>query len=78
MLRIREFLRRVRILGSVHWLTDPDPALFVIGFQNANKIRFFAYYLLNVGTFTPVFKDNKSLRSHKRVEIEVFLNFLAC
>jgi hypothetical protein len=27
---------------------------------------------------TPVFKDNKFLRSHKTVEVGVFLNFLAC
>ncbi len=26
-----------RILGSVHWMTDPDPALSVSGFQETNK-----------------------------------------
>ncbi len=31
--------------------------------------------LLTVGTFTSIFKDDKSLRSHKTVEIKVFLNF---
>jgi hypothetical protein len=24
---------RIRIFGSVHWITDPDSALFVNGFQ---------------------------------------------
>jgi hypothetical protein len=53
------FLRLIRILGSVHWLTDPDlepdpdPDLFVSG-------CFFAYYLLHCNlkyrTFTSVFK----------------------
>ncbi len=36
---------------------------------------FFAYYLL-LGIFTSVFKDSKSLRSHKTVEIKVFLIYL--
>jgi hypothetical protein len=36
--RIRiQVLRRIRILGSVHWIMDPNPALFVSGFQDANK-----------------------------------------
>jgi hypothetical protein len=25
------------LLGSVHWISDPDPALFVSGFQETNK-----------------------------------------
>jgi hypothetical protein len=45
--RIRDILIRIQIVGSVHWITDPDPdpdpALFVNGFQDAN---FFAYHLL--------------------------------
>ncbi len=49
--RIREILRRIRILVSVHWITDPDPALFFVAFKNLTKIsvfyvNFFAYYLL--------------------------------
>ncbi len=32
--------------------------------------------VLSVGTFTSVFKNYKSLRSLKTVEIEAFLNFL--
>jgi hypothetical protein len=47
---------------------DSDPALFVSAFPDANKKL--------VRTFTPVFKDNKSLRSHKTVIIKVFLYFL--
>jgi hypothetical protein len=47
MLRIRDIMRgnRIRILGSVQWITDLDPdpdsdsapALFVNGFDEANK-----------------------------------------
>jgi hypothetical protein len=41
---------------------------------------FFAYYFLKVRycTFTSVFIDKKSKRSHKIVEIKVFLTFFAC
>jgi hypothetical protein len=35
--QIHDILRRRRILGSVHWITDPDPALFVSAFQDADK-----------------------------------------
>jgi hypothetical protein len=39
--RIRDILIRIRIriLGSVHWITDPDPdsSLFGIGFSDANQ-----------------------------------------
>jgi hypothetical protein len=35
--------------------------------------------VLAEGTFTSVFKGNKSLkRSHETLEIKVFLNFIAC
>jgi len=30
---------------SAHWITDSNPALFVSGFQDANKKSFFAYYM---------------------------------
>ncbi len=42
----------IRILGSVHWITDPysapdiDPALFVTVFQETNKYIFFSYVFL--------------------------------
>ncbi len=49
---------KVRILGSTHWLTDPDPdpdpALLVSVFQDANKkvICFPQTFLLTVSIFT--------------------------
>jgi hypothetical protein len=59
-------------------LTDPDPALFDGGFQDANK-KFFRLLLFE-GTFTSVFKNKKTYRSHKTLptylEIKVFLPFL--
>jgi hypothetical protein len=45
---------------------EPDPAIFVIDLQNANKRQIFskklaAYYpVLFIGTFTSFFKDKKS------------------
>ncbi len=49
--RICGILRRIQILGSAHWITDPgdsDPDRFVGGFQDANKKLFFSsdYYFL--------------------------------
>jgi hypothetical protein len=42
--RIRDILIRIRILGSVHWITDPDPypdtALFGSGFQEKKIVLF--------------------------------------
>ncbi len=35
--RIRDILVRIRILGSEHLITNPDPAPFVRDFQDANK-----------------------------------------
>ncbi len=41
MLRIHDILARIRIRGSMLWLTDPDldpdPAIFVIDLQDANE-----------------------------------------
>ncbi len=65
--RIRAILSqiRIRILGPVHWVTDPDldpdPVLFLGCFQETNKICL----LLTEGTFPSVFKLTKS---HKTVE----------
>jgi hypothetical protein len=42
---------------------DPDPAIFVIDLQDANKknkLFYFFCFLLFEGTFTSFFKDNKS------------------
>jgi hypothetical protein len=56
---------------------DPDPSIFIIDFQDANqKIIFLTKFfciLLFEGTFTSFFKEKKSKRSHKTVEINVFL-----
>jgi hypothetical protein len=49
---------------------DPDLAIFVIDLQDAKKKNF--CLLLFEGTFTSFFKDKKSKRSHKAVEIKVF------
>jgi hypothetical protein len=48
LFRIRDMLRRRRILGFVHWITDPDPgpALFVFGCQDVKKFVVFFSFLL--------------------------------
>jgi hypothetical protein len=60
---------------------DPDPSIFIIDLQDANqKIIFLTKFfciLLFEGTFTSFFKGKKSKRSHKRVEIKVFLTIFA-
>jgi hypothetical protein len=60
---------------------DPDPSIFIIDLQDANKKlntfkKFFCIVLFE-GTFTSFFKDKKSKRSHKTVEINVFLTIFA-
>jgi hypothetical protein len=49
------------------WLTDPDPALFVSGFQDANKNKFFFSFfglILTIGKFTDkIFIVKKSQNS---------------
>ena len=47
------------------WSADPDSALLSSGLPDANKKRLFLF----------IFKDKKLLRSHKTVEIKVFLHF---
>jgi hypothetical protein len=60
---------------------DPDPAIFIIDLQDGNKnLLFFNKFfciLLFEGTLTSFFKDKKSKRSHKTVEIKVLLTFFA-
>ncbi len=53
------------------WLMDPDPAIFVIDLQNANKkLNFLKIYI--------IFQwKKKSKRSHKAVGIKVFLTMFA-
>jgi hypothetical protein len=53
---------------------DPDPAIFIINLQDANKKLIFFE-----GPLTSFFKDKNSKRSHKAVGIKVFLtNFAWC
>jgi hypothetical protein len=55
---------------------DPDPSIFIIDLQDANKKLFkkkFSCILLFEGTFTSFFKDKKSKRSHKTVKSRFFL-----
>jgi hypothetical protein len=54
---------------------DPDPSIFIIDLQDANK-KFFCILLFE-GTFTSFFKDKKSKGSHKTVEIKVYLAIFA-
>jgi hypothetical protein len=73
---------RIRILGSEHMITDPDPDpapdpapdLFDGDFQDANINNYIPNFLLI--TFTSVFKDNVPLKSHQTAKIKV-LNFFA-
>jgi hypothetical protein len=54
---------------------DPDPAIFVIDLQDANKKQLFCLLLFE-GTFTSFFKDKKSKRVKKIVGIKVCLTIL--
>jgi hypothetical protein len=60
---------------------DPDPYFFIIDLQDANKklisLKKFFCLLLFEGTFTSFFKSKRSKRSHKTVEIKVFLTIFA-
>jgi hypothetical protein len=59
---------------------DQDPAIFVIDLQDGNKKlieKKFFFLLLFEGAFTSHFKDKKSNRNHKTVEINVFLPIFA-
>jgi hypothetical protein len=64
---IRDILGRIRIRGSVPLTNDPnpDPAIFVLGPQDANTkvanyflLEFFLFITFK-GTFTSFFQDNK-------------------
>jgi hypothetical protein len=68
---------RIRIRGSMP-LTNGSGSLpfSSLTFKTLTKNKFkkkFFYFLL-FGTFTSFFKDNKKKRSHKTVEIKVFLS----
>ena len=60
---------------------DPDPSIFIIDIQDDNKKlikkkKVFCILIFE-GTFTSFFQGKKSKRSHKTVEIKVFLNIFA-
>jgi hypothetical protein len=59
---------------------DPDPSIFINDLQDANKklIKKKNFcILLFERTFTSFFKGEKSKRSHKTVDINVFLTIYA-
>jgi hypothetical protein len=59
---------------------DPDPSVFIIDLQDANKKKIkkmFSCIFLLEDTFTSFFTGKKSKRSHKTVEIKVFLTIFA-
>ncbi len=60
---------------------DPDRSIFITDLQDANnKLIFFLmlfYIILFECTFTSFFKGKKSKRSHKTVDIKVFLTIFA-
>jgi hypothetical protein len=61
---------------------DPDPAIFISDLQDGNNKLIFLFFfkffcvLFFEGTFTSFFKDKKSKKGHKTVEIKVFLTIL--
>jgi hypothetical protein len=62
--------------------SDPDPVIFVIDLQDANKKRIkkvflVIRYLVFEGTLTSFFKDKKSKRSRKAIGIKVFPTIFA-
>ncbi len=72
--------------GSGMKKLDPGWKKFGYGIQDKHprsatlldyESRFGSVAVLTVGTFTLVCKENKSLKSHKTVEIKV-VNFFAC
>jgi hypothetical protein len=79
VLRIHYILVWIRIRGSMPLINgpDPDPVIFVIDLQDANRNlifkKVFCLFLFE-GTF---FKDEKSKRSHKTVGIKDFLTIFA-
>jgi hypothetical protein len=60
---------------------DPDPAIFLVDLQDANKKLIYEekkFLLITFeGTFTSFFKDKKFSRSQKTVGIQCFLTIFA-
>jgi hypothetical protein len=59
--------------------SDPEPAIFVIDLQDANKKNFKkkVFLLMALLTFTLFFNDKKSKRSHQTIGIKVFPTIFA-
>jgi hypothetical protein len=72
MLRIHDILRQIRVISfgpyTGFWIRLQLFSSVTFKMPTKNKIIYFGLFL-TVGTFTPVFKDNKSLRSHNVVII---------
>jgi hypothetical protein len=62
---IHDVLIRIRILGSVHWIIDPDSALFFNGFQDG-----FSTFFWLITYFRYINISNKTVKNN------VFLNYL--
>jgi hypothetical protein len=77
MLRILDILVWIRIRGSIPLTNGSGSFFFIIDLQDANNKlilkKKFSCILLFDGTLTSFFKDKKSKRSHKTVEIKAFL-----
>jgi hypothetical protein len=60
---------------------DPDPSIFITDLQDANEKLIFVKKVFLYITFLRyiyiIFKDKKSKRCHKTVEIKVFLTIFA-
>jgi hypothetical protein len=81
MLWIRDILVRIRIrvAASLTYGSGsgyPDPAFLSVEVPTKNE--FLCFYYFFESTFSSVFLDKKSKRSHKIEEIKVFLIFFTC
>ncbi len=72
--RIRDILQRIRILGLRIRIWFRILLFSSVVFRMPTKNKF-SCSLFSLSTFTPFFKNNKSLRNHKTGEIKVFSFF---
>ncbi len=72
MFLIRDILVRIRMRIRIL----QDPALFVSDLQEIMFSNLFLCLFLFEGSLTSFFKDEELYRSHKTVDIKVFLHFL--
>ncbi len=59
---------------------DPDPSIFIMTFKMPTKTNFFKNVFLHITFcryFYIIFQRNKLNRSHKTVEVKVFLTTIA-